>query len=188
VIAPRQVCPLCGIDDDVLSMPRGAGDEWDFTCTGSMGHSEPYSWIVHVEDGLDGRSGSMSELGLYEDLPACLRVGEPWVEHGVVEHRYKVLRPDVYFGELLPLYGHVAIGPTRYSTSTFLAQALSHLLREGAVAWQYSRRTGFWTYAQQISYWALPPAPALDHRYMWAEYAADHGLDPMKWDLTDPRQ
>jgi hypothetical protein len=187
VIAPRQVCPLCGIEDEVISMPRGAGDEWDFTCTGASGHGEPYSWIVKAESGFDGRSGIMSELGLYEDLPACLRTGDPWVEHGIVEHRYKLLRPDVYFGELLPRYSHVAIGPTRYSTSAFLAQALSHLLREGAVAWQYSNRTGFWTYAHKISYWALPPAPPMEDRYTWATYATDHHLDPMTWDLTDLR-
>lgn len=184
----RQVCPLCGIDDDVTWMPHGDGSRWDFICSGDDGHETPYTWLVKEDAEFEGRSGVMAELGIYDDLLECLRAGEPWVEHGVVEHRYKLLRPDVYFGELLPRYGHVAIAPTRYSTSTFLAQGLSHLLREGAVEWQYSSRTGFWSsYAQQISYWALPPSPPFEQRLTWVDYAKSRAINPDVWDLSDPR-
>jgi hypothetical protein len=36
------------------------------------------------------------DLGLYDDLLLCLVPGDPWVEYGVVEHRYKLLRPEIY--------------------------------------------------------------------------------------------
>jgi hypothetical protein len=183
----RQVCKLCAHDDEVTMLPIGDGSEWAFTCTATTGHSAPYVWTVKVERGMAGREGITAELGLYDDLPRCVRVGDPWIEHGILEHRYKLLRPDVYFDELLPRYGHVALKSKRYTTSVFIASALGQLMREGALAWQYAPATGLWNYNHKISFWALPPAPPLEERLTWAEFAGREGLDSKVWDVTPPR-
>lgn len=185
-VPPRLVCPLCGHDDDVSSLPVGAEGEWAYTCAASSGHIEPYGWKHKLERHVDGREGITAELGLYDDLASCVKPGEAWVEHGVVEHRYRLLRPDVYLGELLPRYGHVAQGPKRYTVSALIAKALGQLSREGILAWQYARATGFWYYNGSISYWAVPPAPQLEYRLTWAEFAESEGLDPMVWSLAPP--
>ncbi len=185
-LPPHQVCPLCGDDDAVTALPLARDGEWAFTCTGSAGHGSPYSWTTKVEQEVQGREGITAELGLYDDLPVCVHAGEPWVEHGVVEYRYKLLRPEIYFQELLPRYGHAAQGPRRYSLSALIAKALGQLSGEGILAWQYSRATGFWAYNGSISYWASPPAPSLDARLTWSQFAVREGLDPSVWDLTPP--
>jgi hypothetical protein len=41
-------------------------------------------------------SGLASELGMYDDLPGCLNPGEPWVEYGIVERRYRDAHPDAF--------------------------------------------------------------------------------------------
>jgi hypothetical protein len=33
-----------------------------------------------------GYSGIAAELGVYDDVFLCLSPGEPWLEHGIVEH------------------------------------------------------------------------------------------------------
>jgi hypothetical protein len=43
-----------------------------------------------------GYSGIAAELGVYDDVFLCLSPGEPWLEHGIVEHRYKELCPTAY--------------------------------------------------------------------------------------------
>lgn len=184
----RQVCPLCGTDDDVSAFPAGPDNVWDYTCTAADGggHAEPYTWPVTVTVGIPGRSGITAELGLYDDLAALLLPGEGWIEHGILEHRYKLAQPHTYFDELIPRYGHVAQGPKRYTTSAFIAQALGQLAREGTLAWSDGRPTGFWSYNHRISYWALPPAPPLDDRQTWSEFATKAGLDPEAWILDPP--
>ncbi len=182
---PSQVCPLCA-DDDQLSALPGEPGTWMFTCTGTRGHETPYSWPVKVESTVEGREGITEELGVYDDLLLCVHSDEPWVEHGVVEHRYKLLKPAVYFKELLPTYGHVAQGPKQYTLSAFLARALGQLRDEGALAWQYATATGFWAYNGSISYWAIPPAPPADERATWEQFALDAGLDPKSWNLDPP--
>jgi hypothetical protein len=183
----RQVCPMCGDDDDVVAFPKGVGQDWVYTCTAKR-HASPYQWAVKVEERGDGREGITAELGLYDDLPRCVVPGEPWVEHGVVEHRYKLLRPDIYFDELLPRYGHVADdwGRKPYTVSAFIAKTLGQLHREGAFAWQEEKATGFWKYNGRISYWAVPPAPPVDQRLTWASFASTQGLDPAVWDIVKP--
>ena len=37
--------------------------------------------------------GIGAKLGVYDDLSLCLSPGEPWLEHGIVEHRYKSCAP-----------------------------------------------------------------------------------------------
>ena len=50
--------------------------------------------------------GIGAKLGVYDDVFLCLSPGEPWLEHGIVEHRYKELCPAAYL-EMIDRWGHV---------------------------------------------------------------------------------
>jgi hypothetical protein len=76
--------------------------------------------------------GIGAKLGVYDDVFLCLSPGEPWLEHGIVEHRYKELCPEAYL-EMIDRWGHVSQGPRRYSVTAFLTGARSQL-----------RATAFW--------------------------------------------
>ncbi len=130
----------------------------------------------------------MAELGLYDDLLGCLDAADRrWTEHGVIEHRYLTAHPDIYFGQLLPLYGHASQGPMKgLSTSLLLAMALSQLRSEGLLVYRTWRPTGYWKKNSKISYWATPPDPPEEDRLTWAGYAAELGLDPKDWDFQHP--
>jgi hypothetical protein len=147
----------------------------------------PFAWETVVESSIATyRGGIAADHGVYDDPLACLHAGEPFVEHGIVEHRYKAKAPEVYFDKLLPRWGHVAMGPRRYSVSAFLASTLGQLQREGLLAWQRESATGFWKYNGQISYWAVPPSPAPTSMLTWEAFATQQGLDPSKWSLDRP--
>jgi hypothetical protein len=179
-LPPRQVCPLDGRDDDVSIVPGGDGAEWLYVCTA---HQEPYNWTVSIPNPLKGRDGVSSELGLYEDLLSCVNVGDPWVEHGVVEYRYWHMRPTTYLRELIPRYGHRADGPRNFSVSVVIAKALGQLRDEGLLAWRYGAATGYWDYNGKISYWATFPSPPESESHSWVEFATSQGLDPKVWDI-----
>src|SRR3712207_8320509 len=74
--------------------------------------------------------GIGAKLGVYDDVFLCLSPGEPWLEHGIVEHRYKELCPAAYL-EMIDRWGHVSQGPRRYSVTAFLTRAWSQLARDG---------------------------------------------------------
>ena len=65
-----------------------------------------------------GYSGIAAELGVYDDVFLCLSPGEPWLEHGIVEHRDKELCPTAY-RKMIDRWGHVIQGPRRYSVTAF---------------------------------------------------------------------
>jgi hypothetical protein len=46
------------------------------------------------------------------------------------------------------------------------------------VVGQERNATGYWAYNSSISYWALPPAPPVDHVLTYTDYATAIGLDP----------
>src|SRR5919108_492613 len=77
--------------------------------------------------------GIAAELGVYDDVFLCLSPGEPWLEHGIVEHRYKELRPTVY-REMINRWGHVIQGPRRYSVTAFLTRRWSQLAINGVLS------------------------------------------------------
>jgi hypothetical protein len=143
---------------------------------------EPFHWQTtaakeSIDEALMG--GKSEELGLYDDLPQCLSGGDPWVEYGVVEYRYSQLRPRVY-AQLLAEYGHTRLGPTSYTTSSFIAGALGRLAKAGILAAQFGPATGYWSYNEIISYWALPPPPEQDRRNSWVEWATANDIDAWK--------
>jgi hypothetical protein len=182
----RQVCPLCGHDDDVTmaNLPGPLGWWWFHCEGGGKQHTGPYEWAVESEPLSPRHEGICAELGLYEDLPKCVVANEPWVEHGIVECRYALLRPDVY-SHLIDIYGHIAIEPKRYTASVLLASALAQLSRKGVIAASATplRATGFWSYNRTVTYWAAMPSSAGDGVQTWHSYAQAHNLDPTVWVL-----
>lgn len=174
---PRLVCPLCGHDDDVSVVVIGPG-LWRYTCSAPR-HSPTHSWQTTASGhGAEPELGGKAEaLGLYDDLIVCLGVGEPWIEYGVVEHRYSQRRPATY-AQLVRDYGHTRLVSKPYTASVFIAAALTRLADRGLVCLQFREATGYWSYNEVISYWALPPPPPLHRALSYASFAADQGLDP----------
>src|SRR5688572_29849951 len=80
----HQVCPMCGYDDDITE--HLVDDEWVMTC---QNRSHPlFEWRPKsVATGLTSyRSGLGEELGVYDDLLAC--VDGVLSEYGVIEYRF----------------------------------------------------------------------------------------------------
>lgn len=175
----KQVCPLCGRDDTVDH--HGIKDgKWLFRCSNRRKHPEPLDWassdVTPDED--DREPGVMEEFGLFQDLPHCLSAGEPFVEYGVVEHRYRQLQPDT-FKLIVAKYGHRAIEVGRpYTTSGFMASALRILANRDEVELRWGTATGFWTYDGTVGYWALAPASS-NELLTWQAFAKSEGLDPV---------
>ena len=126
--------------------------------------------------------GIGAKLGVYDDVFLCLSPGEPWLEHGIVEHRYKELRPTAY-REMINRWGHVIQGPRRYSVTAFLTRRWSQLAVDGVLAAQLGPATGVYQHNGTIMYWALPPGPEAQWIRTWADFAADLGLSPYVWTL-----
>jgi hypothetical protein len=178
----RQVCQVCVRDDSITVDAIGPG-LWRYTCSNRRRHPDykPWPWLSTATDKLDEEATDdlASELGLYDDLPQCIIRGEPFVEYGIVEHRYSQHRPKVY-GELVDKYGHTRQGPKRYTASAFIAAALGRMAARGEVLYQEGRATGYWAYNGTISYWALPPGPAQsDPTLTYNDYAKEAGIDPL---------
>jgi len=55
---------------------------------------------------------------VYDTLRDCLT--EVMSEYGVIEHRFSHADPSAY-RFLVKRYGHTALGPSRYTASSFLA-------------------------------------------------------------------
>ena len=127
-------------------------------------------------------TGLTEEWGLYHDLPKCLVKGDPLVEYGVVEHRYLLLNPTRY-RFLLDRYGHTAIAPANYTTSSFIAAALGRLGKHGDLVDSWGDATGRWAYNGTVSYWGLPGVDKAAPKRSWTEYAQEHDLDPEGWPL-----
>jgi hypothetical protein len=131
------------------------------------------------------RRGSLAaKLGVNDDVLLCLAAGEPWLEHGIVEYRYKKLCPAAY-REMIDRWGHVVQGPRRYTVTAFLTGAWARLAAKGLLAARLGPATGI--YRRQtntrILYWSLPPGPPPLQLRTWADFAADAGVDPDDWSL-----
>lgn len=161
-----QVCPLCADADDVDLIPLDAG-AIEYVCRRVRSHpgGEAYVWAAQRESATamqDSEEGPASELGMLDDLLACVPGDEPWLEYGIVERRYRDRSPDA-FAELVTRWGHLEDGvPRRYTASSYIGTVLAMLRRRGLLASLPGggRGTGYWAYTTLSSYWARPPAPA----------------------------
>jgi len=186
-LPPKQICQLCAFGDDHIAVSLTPdGTSWLFACS-SPEHPTPHTWSSKIERYTPARDGICEELGLYDDLEQCVTPGAPWVEYGIVEHRYRLRRPDIYFGQLLDRYGHRAKAPKSFTLSALLAKCLGQLTQERVLIGRLGPATGYWRYNGQISYWARRPAPSESESMTWLAFASStEGLDPETWDLTPP--
>src|SRR4051812_16150460 len=182
-----EVCPFCADADDVSYVPLDGGLR-EFTCTRSARHpsQRPYTWIGGLHEApatdADGESGPAFELGMLDDLVACLHEGEPWVEYGVVEHRYREMSPDA-FAELVARWGHREDGVQRqYTASAYIGSVLAMLRRRDRIVSLPGGHagTGYWSYNSPSSFWALPPGPASRQVLTFAEWARQRRHDPLR--------
>lgn len=159
-------------------------------CTGP-GHAEPRMFEPRKEQTARvARSAALTalpdgianELGLYEDLPALLRLGE-WAETGVVEYRYGIAHPDGYKW-MLDRWGHVAQSSRRFSVTVFIGSTLGALTRATNVTHKSGPGTGFFGYNTTLGYWTLEPVPAKTVDMSWYQCATDEGLNPEEWALA----
>jgi hypothetical protein len=132
----------------------------------------------------DDIGGLAAELGMPNDLLACLKEDEQWVEYGVIEYRYSQMSPANY-AELVARYGHTRLHDATttkqtspYTASMYIALTLSRLATNGLLCRHTGTSTGYWNYNSTISYWALPPAPAWEQRLTYEDFARSEGLDP----------
>jgi hypothetical protein len=143
----------------------------------------------HRSSAKAGPGGIGAELGVYDDVFLCLSPGEPWLEHGIVEHRYKELCPSAY-REMIDRWGHVIQGPRRYSVTAFLTRTWARLAADGLLAAQLGPATCLYQHNRNttILYWALPPGPARQQIRTWADFAAGLGISPYDWPLPGEHQ
>lgn len=174
------LCPLCG-HDNYLEVTADTGTELEIMC---RHRGEGREWTTrqrrhHAPLG-PTRGGYGEQLGLYDDLQEILVVGEPYLEYGVVEHRYAEHNSAAY-EELVGSYSHTAYGPTRYSASVFIGRALWTLQREGVLERISCPATGYWEYNHRLSAWAKPPVQPDAGVLSWADFAFSIGAHPKDW-------
>jgi len=155
------------------------GDEWVVTCA-SQTHP-PMEWRPKEQYKATGtyRTGIGEELGVYDDLLACVHDG--FAEYGVIEYRFARHAPDTY-RVLVDRYSHTALGPAGYSTSAFLGGALGQLWREDVIAGFWTLASGYWSYNGGISAYGPAGTPESDGCLTWAEFAVSNlDVDPGDW-------
>ena len=171
----RPVCPFCVIDDFVTAIPLGPG-LFEFTCSRANKHrdGDTYTWQGTSEGPLSESQGTgpVPINDVREALLACLKPGEPWLEYGIIEERYRETAAED-FEILREEYGHRILGPpskSQFTASAYLARALGDLREFGQVAHTTGRATGPWAYNGTISYWAVPPpGPPPDKRLTYED-------------------
>jgi hypothetical protein len=109
---------------------------------------------------------------LLESLLACVNAGEPFVEYGVVEYRFRVARPDLFVAHRNILLG-ARRGQASLSTARF-AKALGRLESAGELVMVKGPGTGAWRQNLSIGYWARPPRPT-GPLLTWSMFCATQG-------------
>jgi hypothetical protein len=190
-------CPRCFSFDDVRPPRRLPDGRTEYTCTGDHEGAGPHVWTVApaVVDAPVGRTAAERKSGarrpsaararttedaaieeLLEPLLACVHPGEPFVEYGVVEYRFRLARPELFVAHVRER-GHLMLGTRRglvsASTARF-AKALSRLERSGELVSVKGPGTGAWRHDQAIGYWARPPRPS-GPLLTWSMFCATQG-------------
>ncbi len=134
-----------------------------------------------VASTLTYRDSIAADLGLYDDLIDCIVEGE-WADTGVVEHRYGTANPDKYRW-MVDRWGHTAMGPRKYSVTSFIGGTLGDLTRTTDLTYRTGRGTGFFDYNPHIGLWTLEPVSGDAAEMTWARFAAESGFPPEDWPL-----
>jgi hypothetical protein len=191
-------CPRCFSFDDVRPPRRLPDGRLEYTCTGEHDDTDTYTWSTApsaveapARRTTTGRKTAAHTAGtprtsppaenaavdeLLEPLLACVNVGEPFVEYGIVEYRFRISRPDLFVAHVRE-GGHVMLGARRGSASTATAQfvkALGRLERSGELLTVKGPGTGAWRRDQSIGYWARPPRPT-GPLLTWTMFCATQG-------------
>lgn len=166
-------CPRCFSFDDVRPPRRLTDGRVEYTCTGEHGGAGTHTWSSAPPDVPPGRvapaagrtgvrapaaprAGVVTEAaaidGLLEPLLACVNAGEPFVEYGVVEYRFRIARPDLFVAHVRER-GHILLGARRgqasASTARF-AKALGRLESSGELVTVKGPGTGAWRHNPSI--------------------------------------
>jgi hypothetical protein len=170
---------------------------WNYNCARPLHGEGGHAWTVvppAAATVVSCRDGYFAELDVYEDLIACIHGGDPWLEYGIVEDRYRAQAPDTY-AALVAKFSHSARNAIRggpdtdpdqsRKVSSRLAGALSHLAQEGLIAKSTGLATGYWSYNGTVTYWAAMPPPPADLVLSWEMYAEQMSLDPEAWKLPE---
>ena len=178
-----RTCPRCFSADDV-TYERLPDRLVRFTCARNHEDADPHHWV----EALDAVAFSdEADAGVTDDLldplSACVEVGGPWEEYGIVEYRLRQRFPDLFAAHVRDR-GHRMLGPHKITASGVrFAIALGRLADRGELLRTYGPATGAWA-PQEITYWAKPPAPATTSRLTWAQWCIDHGRSP-EWTDAD---
>jgi len=172
-------CPRCFTADDVTY--RRLPDKMvQYHC--SVGHAGDgeHSWLASLSSASwkpESSDGVTDEL--LDPLFRSVLPGEPFVEYGVVEYRFRLAYPDLFAAHVRDR-GHVMIAPAQATASSVrFAATLGRLARRGELVSVYGRATGAWSYNTQVTYWARPPAPAAAH-ISWSAFCSRLGR-PDTW-------
>lgn len=199
-------CPQCFSYDDVLSPRRQPDGRIEYTCTGDHDGAGTHKWSIVPEvvavpaakTAAGRKAGARTAAApraratpedsaieeLLEPLLACVKAGEPFVEYGVVEYRFRLARPDQFAAHVRDR-GHVMLGARRLQAAsiTRFAKALARLESSGELVTVKGPGTGAWRLDQSIGYWARPPRPA-GPLLTWSMFCATQGRTP-EWTDED---
>lgn len=184
----RQVCQICTDGDEFVATEIEGPGLFRYTCASPVHGPDGYSWLSTGRGVLDGagHEGICAELGIDDDLLACFKPDEPFIEYGIVEYRYATANPDSYH-HLVRLYSHVQDARNRgtaidTSASAIIGGALGRLdRRDGLLTRVEAKATGFWSYNGRLHGWARRPGPADQTVTTWVDFATANGLDPKVW-------
>lgn len=191
-------CPRCFSFDDVMPPRRLPDGGVEYTCTGDHDGAGTHKWSIApaAVEVPAGRASSARKAGgraaaaprtsrnaddlaideLVEPLLACVKAGEPFVEYGVVEYRFRLARPELFVAHVRER-GHLMLGTRRGLTSastTRFAKALGRLEKSGELVTVKGPGTGAWRHDQAIGYWARPPRPT-GPLLTWSMFCATQG-------------
>lgn len=191
-------CPRCFSFDDVRPPRRHPDGRVEYTCTGEHDGAGEHRWSIApaVVEAPAARTAAARRSGtrtpgasrtgpsaedvaveaLLEPLLACVKPGEPFVEYGVVEYRFRLARPDLFVANVRER-GHLMLGARRGQASASTARfgkALSRLEKAGELVKVKGPGTGAWRHDQSIGYWARPPRPS-GPLLTWSMFCATQG-------------
>ena len=191
-------CPRCFSFDDVRLPRRLPDGRLEYTCTGDHDGTGAYTWSTAptavdppARPASTGRKAAARTASkprtslvaedaavdeLLDPLLACVNVGEPFVEYGIVEYRFRMSRPDLFVAHVRER-GHPMLGARRASASTstaLFARTLRRLETAGQLVMVKGPGTGAWRHDQSIGYWARPPRPT-GPLLTWSMFCATQG-------------